>query len=161
MGRPSRIKIVRLAAIWKFFRGGHEKLQKTAFFAKIPSPQQFLMGKFFRDRTMRILRSWGFRKCGTFWSCELFNGSYCWSKSDHVGKSRSVPKIRCHHVGPTLIQWRVWKIKIVAVSFFNTTFCCRKNTEKTTEHPNWPLGLPRNDTIIIENPQKRNSKKKP
>ena len=48
MGRPSSIKIVRLAAIWIFFRGGHEKLQKTAFFAKIPSPQHFCEGKFFR-----------------------------------------------------------------------------------------------------------------
>ena len=81
MGRPSRIKIVRLAAIWNFFRGGHEKLQKTAFFAKNPSPRYFLMGKFFRDRTMRKLTSWGFRKCGTFWAYELFNGSYCCSKS--------------------------------------------------------------------------------
>ena len=94
MGRPSTIKIVRLAAIWNFSLGGNGKLQKTAFFAKIPSPQHFCVGKFFRDRTMRILRSWGFRKCGTFWSCDLFNGSYCWSKSDHVGKSKSVPEIR-------------------------------------------------------------------
>ena len=94
MGRPSSIKIVRLAAIWNFSWGGNGKLQKTAFFAKNPSPRYFLMGKFFQDRTMRKLTSWGFRKCGTFWACELFNGSYCWSKSDHVGKSRSVPKIR-------------------------------------------------------------------
>ena len=94
MGRPSSIKIVRLAAIWNFFGGGHEKLQKTAFFAKIPSPQHFCEGKFFQDRTMWKLSSRAFRKCGTFWACELFNGSYCWSKSDHVGKSRSVPEIR-------------------------------------------------------------------
>ena len=66
MGRPSSIKIVRLAAIWNFFRGGNGKLQKTAFFAKNPSPRYFLMGKFFRDRTMRKLTSWGFRKSGTF-----------------------------------------------------------------------------------------------
>ena len=43
---------------------------------------------------MLKLSSRGFRKCGTFWACELFNGSYCWSKSDHVGKSRSVTEIR-------------------------------------------------------------------
>ena len=92
MGRPSRIKIVRLAAIWNFFRGGHEKLQKTAFFAKNPSPRYFLMGKFFRDRTMRKLSSRGFRKCGTFGSCELFNGSYCCSKSAQGSKSVFVPK---------------------------------------------------------------------
>ena len=94
MGRPSSIKIVRLAAIWNFFRGGNGKLQKTAFFAKNPSPRYFLMGKFFRDRTMRILRSWGFRKCGTFWSCELFNGSYCCSKSTDFEISGPSPKIR-------------------------------------------------------------------
>ena len=94
MGRPSSIKIVRLAAIWNFSWGGNGKLQKTAFFAKNPSPRYFLMGKFFQDRTMWKLRSRGFRKCGTFWACELFNGSYCWSKSDHVGKSRSVTEIR-------------------------------------------------------------------
>ena len=87
---PSSIKIVRLAAIWNFSWGGNGKLQKTAFFAKNPSPRYFLMGKFFQDRTMWKLRSRGFRKCGTFWACELFNGSFC-SKSDHVGKSRSVP----------------------------------------------------------------------
>ena len=52
MGRPSSIKIVRLAAIWNFSWGGNGKLQKTAFFAKNPSPRYFLMGKFFQDRTM-------------------------------------------------------------------------------------------------------------
>jgi len=94
MGRPSSIKIVRLAAIWNFSWGGNGKLQKTAFFAKIPSPQQFLMGKFFRDRTMRKLSSRGFRKCGTFGSCELFNGSYCCSKSTDFEIFGPSPKIR-------------------------------------------------------------------
>ena len=77
----------------KFFRGGHEKLQKTAFFAKIPSPQHFCVGKFFRDRSMRKLSSRGFRKCGTFGSCELFNGSYCCSKSTDFEISGLSPKI--------------------------------------------------------------------
>ena len=92
MGRPSTIKIVRLAAIWKFFRGGHEKFQKTAFFAKNPSPRYFLMGKFFQDRTMSKLSSRGFRKCGTFWAYDLFNGSYCCSKSAQGSKSVFVLK---------------------------------------------------------------------
>ena len=52
------------------------------------------MGKFFRDRTMRILRSWGFRKCGTFGSCELLNGSYCCSKSTDFEIFGLSPKIR-------------------------------------------------------------------
>ena len=94
MGRPSSIKIVRLAAIWNFFRGGNGKLQKTAFFAKNPSPQHFCVGKFFRDRTMRKLSSRGFRKCGTFGSCELFNGSYCCSKSTDFEIFGLSPKIR-------------------------------------------------------------------
>ena len=92
MGRPSSIKIVRLAAIWNFFRGGNGKLQKTAFFAKNPSPRYFLMGKFFQDRTMWKLSSRGFRKCGTFGSYDLFNGSYCCSKSAQGSKSVFVPK---------------------------------------------------------------------
>ena len=92
MGRPSSIKIVRLAAIWNFFRGGNGKLQKTAFFAKNPSPRYFLMGKFFQDRTMSKLSSRGFRKCGTFWAYDLFNGSYCCSKSAKGSKSVFVPK---------------------------------------------------------------------
>ena len=57
--RPSRIKIVRLAATWIFL----VLTRKTAFFfAKFPSPRHFCNGKFFRDRTMRKLRSWGFLK---------------------------------------------------------------------------------------------------
>ena len=88
----TRIKIVRLAAIWKFFRSGHEKFQKTAFFAKNPPPGYFLMGKFFKDRTMSKLSSRGFRKCGTFWAYDLFNGSYCCSKSAQGSKSVFVPK---------------------------------------------------------------------
>ena len=52
------------------------------------------MGKFFRDRTMRKLTSWRFRKSGTFWSCELFNGSYCCSKSTDFEILGPSPKIR-------------------------------------------------------------------
>ena len=97
MGRPSSIKIVRLAAIWNFSWGGNGKLQKTAFFAKNPSPRYFLMGKFFQDRTMSKLSSRGFRKCGTFWAYDLFNGSYCCSKSAQGSKSVFVTKNkRCH-----------------------------------------------------------------
>ena len=86
MGRPSRIKIVRLAATWNFFSEWTWKI------AKNPSPRYFLMGKFFQERTMRKLRSRGFRKCGTFGSCELFNGS-C-SKSTDFEISGPSPKIR-------------------------------------------------------------------
>ena len=43
---------------------------------------------------MRKLRSWGFRKCGTFGSCELLNGSYCCSKSTDFEIFGLSPKIR-------------------------------------------------------------------
>ena len=94
VGRPSRVEIVRLTAIWKFFWGGNGKLQKTAFFANTPSPRHFREAKFFPDRTMWKLSSWRFRKCGTFWACDLSNESYCCSKSEHAGKIESVPEIR-------------------------------------------------------------------
>ena len=118
-------------------------MQKTAFFAKIPSPQHFCVGKFFRDRTMRKLSSRGFRKCGTFGSCELFNGSYCCSKSTDFEISGLSPKIRgvtkkknCHNfefsglkriagvVHPMSYlgySFHARKIKIVAVLFFCNT----------------------------------------
>ena len=53
----------------KNFWGGNGKWPKTAFFKNPFS-------------------------CGSFWAWELFKGSYCCSKSDHGGKSKSVPKIR-------------------------------------------------------------------
>ncbi len=149
MGRPSSIKIVRLAAIWNFSWGGNGKLQKTAFFAKNPSPRYFLMGKFFQDRTMWKLSSRGFRKCGTFWAYDLFNGSYCCSKSAQGSKSVFVTKNkRCHkkrlghnfefsglkriaglvhHMSYLGYSFQAQKIKIVAVSlFFDIVFVCRK-----------------------------------
>ena len=50
--------------------------------------------KFFQDRTMSKLSSWGFWKCGTFWACELLKWSYCCSKSGHVGRMRVASKNR-------------------------------------------------------------------
>ena len=118
-------------------------MQKTAFFAKIPSPQHFCVGKFFRDRTMRKLSSRGFRKCGTFGSCELFNGSYCCSKSTDFEIFGLSPKIRgvtkkrhghnfeisgmkrisavVHPMSYLGYSFQARKIKIVAVLFFFDT----------------------------------------
>ena len=103
-------------------------MQKTAFFAKNPSPQHFCVGKFFRDRTMRKLSSRGFRKCGTFGSCELFNGSYCCSKSTDFEILGLSPKIRrckksykyqvCLKCG-TFWAWKP----------FNGRYCCSKSTD--------------------------------
>ncbi len=115
-------------------------MQKTAFFAKIPSPRHFCEGKFFRDRTMRKLSSRGFRKCGTFGSSELFNGSYWCSKSTDFEIFGLSPKIRgvtkkrhghnfeisgtkriaglVHPMSYLGYSFQARKIKIVAVSFF-------------------------------------------
>ncbi len=101
------------------------------------------MGKFFQDRTMWNLSSRGFRKCGTFGSCELFNGSYCCSKSTDFEIFGLSPKIRgvkkkknCHNfefsgtkriagvVHPMSYlgySFQARKIKIVAVLFFDTS----------------------------------------
>ena len=89
---------------------------------------------------MRKLRSRGFRKCGTFGSCELFNGS-C-SKSTDFEISRPSPKIRgvkkknCHNfefsglkriagvVHPMSYlgySFQARKIKIVAVLFLDAS----------------------------------------
>merc|ERR1711983_742248 len=88
---------------------------------------------------MRKLSSRGFRKCGTFGSCELFNGSYCCSKSTDFEifgpspKIRGVKKKNCHNfefsglkrmsgvVHPMSYlgySFQARKIKIVAVAFF-------------------------------------------
>ena len=89
---------------------------------------------------MRKLSSRGFQKCGTFGSCELFNGSYCCSKSTDfeilgpLAKLRGVTKKRhghnfefsglkriagaVHHMSYLGYSFPAQKIKIVAVSFF-------------------------------------------
>ena len=93
----------------KIFRGGNEKWEKRHFFAKNPSPRHFCEGKFFRDRIMLKLRSWGFWNCGTFWACELFNGSYCCSKSTDFEISGPSPKIRgVKKDTVTILSFRVW-----------------------------------------------------
>ena len=124
----------------------------------------FGIGNQIRGTTMRKLRSWAFRKCRTFWVWESPKGSYWASKSTDFENFGLLPKIRGvakkrhghnfdfsdsplnqrgpHMVGPTLIQWRVRKIKIVAVSFFcNTAFCCWKKlkNEWTLTANNSPL----------------------
>ena len=107
------------------------------------------------------------------WKCIIYEGygdfcaSYYPSKSAHGGKSESVTIImRCQKkrhghnnefwalplnqrgtnpIGPTLIQWRRSKLKIVAVSFFlDTAFGCKKiwKFEWTLEADNYGLKPP-------------------
>ena len=91
------------------------------------------------------LTSWAFRKCGTFWACEVLNGSYRPSKMDDSEKTAPSTKIRgvkkkrhghnfefwalprnqrgTNHVGPMLIPCQGSKLNIVAVSIFlNASF---------------------------------------
>ena len=102
--------------------------------------QNFQMLYHIQGATIRMLTSWGFRKCGSFCPGEFLKRSYWLSKSSNFSiffksKMRCQKKRHGHnfdfwglarnqcgpqHGGPTLIQWRVWKIKIVAVSFFLT-----------------------------------------
>ena len=89
---------------------------------------------------MRKLTSRAFRKCVTYWACEVLNGSYRPSKTDESEKTGPSSKLRgvtkkrhghnfqfwalsrnqrgTNHIGPTLIPWQSSKLKIVAVSFF-------------------------------------------
>ena len=140
MWKASIFKIVRLAATWKNFRGGHEKMLKMDVFHKTLISRNLLKEAHIQARSMWKLTSRAFRKCGTYWAYQVLNGSYCWSKSDGFeilapsAKIRGVTKKRhghnfefwavplnqrwTNHVTPTLIQFQAPKIEIVAVSFF-------------------------------------------
>ena len=142
MCKASIFKIVRLAAAWIFFWWGHKKTQKKHFFHKTLISQNLLKEANIQARSMWKLTSRAFRKCGTYWACHVFNGSYRPSKMDESEKTGPSPKISGvqkkrhghnfenygsklnqrwnNHVGPTLIQWRRSELKIVAVSFFLT-----------------------------------------
>ena len=93
--------------------------------------------------TMWKLTSWGFRKGGTFWACNLSNGSCCCSKSidfEIFALSPNISGVKKRHghnfdfwglkrIGRLInyvikqcYSFQVSKIKIVAVSFFNTAF---------------------------------------
>ena len=145
MGKSSNFNIVRSAGTWNFFRCGHEKMLKTDVFHKTLIPRNLLKEKNIQDRTMWKLTSWRFRKCGTYWACEVLNGSYRQSKMEESEKKGPSSKIRgvtkkrhghnneCWalklnqrgtiHVRPMLIQFQAPKINIVAVSFFcNASF---------------------------------------
>ena len=143
MGNSLNFNIVRSAATWNFFWCDHGKNLKTAFFHKTLIPRNLLKEKNIQDRTMWKRTSWRFQKCGTYWACQLLNGSHCCSKSKDceilapLAKIRGVTKKRhghnnefwalplnqrgTNHVGPMLIQWQGPKLKIVAVSFFFVT----------------------------------------
>jgi len=94
MWKVSGIKIESAAGRQKFLPKWNGTLWKMENFRKSVRRRKFSMWKFFRDSTMLKLSSRGFRKCGTFWACELLKWSYCCSKSDDVGRTRVASKIR-------------------------------------------------------------------
>ena len=145
MWKASIFNIVRSAGTWNFFRCRHEKMLKTDVFQKTLIPRNLLKEKNIQDRTMWKLTSWRFRKCGTYWACEVLNGSYRQSKMEESEKKgpsskiRGVTKKRHGHnfefwglklnqrvknpLFSALIQYGDEIFKIVAVSFFfNASF---------------------------------------
>merc|ERR1711989_185145 len=57
-----------------FFDADTKKCKKTNFFIK-RSFLEICSKKKIQDRTMRKLTSRAFRKCVTYWACEVLNGS--------------------------------------------------------------------------------------
>ena len=128
MWKASIFKIVRLAATWKFFRCGHEKMLKTDVFHKTLISRNLLKEAHIQARSMWKLTSRAFRKCGTYWAYQLLNGSYCRSKLDNCEILAPLAKIGSrkkkqhfltgefwtlplnqpgtNHVGPMLIRWQ-------------------------------------------------------
>ena len=94
MGKSSNFNIVRIKIVWIFFRCGHGKKLKTAFFHKTLIPRKLFKEKNIQDRSMWNFTSWRFRKCRTYWACEVLNGSYRPSKMDESEKTGPSPKIR-------------------------------------------------------------------
>ena len=142
MGKASNFNIVRFKIVWNFSRCGHEKMLKIDFFHKTLIPRNLLKEKNFQDRSMWNLTSWRFRKCRTYWACEVLNGSYRPSKMDESEKTGPSPKIRGvkkkrhghnfefwglkriagppNHVRRPCYSFQTSKLDIVAVSFFLT-----------------------------------------
>ena len=142
-GQGVKLQYCPIGGHLNFFRCGHEKMLKTDFFHKTLIPRNLLKERNIQDRTMRKLTSKAFGKCGTYWACEVLNGSYRPSKMDESEKNAPSTKIRgvkkkrhghnfefwalprnqrgTNHVGPMLIPCQGPKLNIVAVSFFFDT----------------------------------------
>ena len=111
MWKVGGIKIESAAGRQKFLPKWNGTLWKMENFRKSVRRRKFSMWKFFRDSTMWKLSSRGFRKCGTFWACELLKWSYCCSKSDDVGRTLVASKNRwCNEKFPRSQFWLESKI---------------------------------------------------
>ena len=98
MGKASNFNIGRIKIVW-IFRCGNEKMLKIDFFHKTLIPRNLLKETNIQARSMWKLTSRAFRKCGTYWACEVLNGSYRPSKMDESEKT-----------GPSTKIWGVKKI---------------------------------------------------
>ena len=119
MWKVGGIKIESAAGRQKCLPKWHATLWKMENFRKSVRRRKFSIWKFFRDSTMLKLSSWGFRKCGTFWACELLKWSYCCSKSDDVGRTRVASKIR-EVLKKAQVSQFCSKVKIVTPELFPT-----------------------------------------
>ena len=138
MGKASKFNIGRMKIVWIFFWCGHEKMLKIDFFHKTLIPRNLLKEKNIRARSMWNLTSWRFRKCGTYWACEVLNGSYRPSKMDESEKTGPSPKIRGVKTQSRLMSWYEsckWvKVKVVKWcqkkwNEHNLMYICHKQCE--------------------------------
>ena len=115
MWKASIFKIDRLAAVWIFFWCGNEKMQKNDFFHKTLISQNLLKEANIQARSMWKLTSRAFRKCGTYWACHVFNGSYRPSKMDESEKTDPSPKISSvkKKDTATILSFEAWNKKHV------------------------------------------------
>ena len=110
MWKASIFKIVRLAATWFFFGADTKNGKKTIFFHKTLISENLLKEANIQARSMWKLTSWQFRKCGTYWACHVFNGSYRPSKMDESEKNWSVPENKRCPKKETRPQF--WKLRL-------------------------------------------------
>ena len=106
-GQVIKLQYCPIGGHLKFFRCGHEKMLKTDVFHKTIIPRNLLKEKNIQDRTMWKLTSRAFRKCGTYWACEVLNGIYCWSKSEGCEILAPLAKIRGRKKKTTLFNGSV------------------------------------------------------
>ena len=148
MGRPSSIKIVRLAAIWNFFGAAMENCKNGVFLLKTLLLDIFWWENFSRigpwessgpevSENVVLLGRTIFLTGVIAAQSQHRAAKVCLSrKISDVKKKRhghnfefsepALNQARKKWVSQALIQWRVRKIKIVAVSFFDIFFVCRK-----------------------------------
>ena len=143
MGRPSSIKIVRLAAIWIFFGADTKNCKKPRFLLKTLLLDIFWWENFSTigpcqsslpevSENVVLLGRTIFLTGVIAAQSQHMAAKVCLSRkiSDVTKKSHGhnfefsespLNQRGPPHVVATLIHWRVWKIKIVAVSFFLNT----------------------------------------